>query len=104
MNTTVTWKRLVRTLSSERFIAVRDGHDVAAVDLHYLGNGHVAGTVVLFAAASWRETDVEPLLRSLDDTMLPDVDIDDGSLNYTVVHGDVWGQFEAASTDSDSPR
>jgi hypothetical protein len=102
LSTTITWKRLVRTLSSERFIAVRDGQDVAAVDVHYLGNGHVTGTVFLFSAAGWREADVEPLLRSLDDTMLPDVDVDEGSLSYTVVHGDVWGQFEATK-DAETP-
>ncbi len=91
----ITWKRVVRTLSSERFIAVRGGADVAAVDVHYLGTGHVTGTVFLFASAGWKESDVEGLLRSLDDAMLPDADLDAGSLSYTVVHGDVWGLFEA---------
>jgi hypothetical protein len=92
----ITWKRLVRTLSSERFIAIRNGQDVAAVDLHYLGSGQVTGTVVLFSSAGWTQNDVEVVLRSLDDAMLPDVDLDHGSLSYTVVHGEVWGQFEAA--------
>lgn len=41
------WKRTLRTSSSERFLATRDGKDVAAVDLHYLANGTVSGTVVL---------------------------------------------------------
>jgi hypothetical protein len=91
----MTWKRLLRTPSSERFIAVRDGVDVAAVDLHYLATGHVAGTVFLFSAAGWREQEVAEVLRSLDETMLPDVDLDSGSLTYTVVHGEVWGNFEA---------
>jgi hypothetical protein len=93
----IAWKRLLRTLSSERFIATREGADVAAVDVHYLGTGHVTGTVFLFASAGWKESDVEGLLRSLDDTMLPDVDLDAGSLSYTVVHGEVWGQFEATA-------
>jgi hypothetical protein len=91
----IAWKRLLRTLSSERFIATRDGADIAAVDLHYLGNGHVTGTVFLFASAHWKEADVEGLLSGLDDAMLPDVDLSSGSLSYTVVHGEVWGQFEA---------
>ena len=99
----ITWKRVLRTLSSERFIAVRDGADVAAVDLHYLGTGHVNGTVFLFSAAGWRESDVEAVLRSLDDAMLPDVDLDAGSLSYTVVHGDVWGQFEATAEGDKRP-
>lgn len=29
--------------------------------------------------------------------MLPTVDIESGSLTYTVVHGDVWGNFEASA-------
>jgi hypothetical protein len=32
------WKRTLRTASSERFLAQREGKDVAAVDLHYLAN------------------------------------------------------------------
>ena len=42
----LTWKRTLRTASSERFLAQRDGKDVAAVDLHYLASGTVAGTVI----------------------------------------------------------
>jgi hypothetical protein len=43
----LTWKRTLRTASSERFLAQRDGVDLAAVDLHHLGNSSVAGTVIL---------------------------------------------------------
>jgi hypothetical protein len=43
----LTWKRTLRTASSERFLAQRDGKDLAAVDLHYLANGTVAGTVII---------------------------------------------------------
>jgi len=43
----LTWKRTLRTASSERFLAQRGGNDVAAVDLHYLTNGTVAGTVII---------------------------------------------------------
>ena len=39
----MSWKRTLRTASSERFLLQRDGQDAAAVDLHYLANGtHVA--------------------------------------------------------------
>jgi hypothetical protein len=96
----IAWKRLLRTLSSERFIATRDGTDIAAVDLHYLGTGLGTGTVFLFATAGWKESEVEGLLRSLDEAMLPDVNLDAGSLSYTVVHGEVWGQFEATTEKS----
>ena len=89
------WKRTLRTASSERFLALRDGQDVAAVDLHHLGNGTVAGTVVLLESAGWKENDVPALLQSLDEDFLPDVDLDHGNLTYTVVLGKVLGNYEA---------
>lgn len=89
------WKRTLRTASSERFLALRDGQDVAAVDLHHLGNGTVAGTVVLLESVGWKEADVPALLQSLDEDFLPDVDLAHGTLNYTVVIGRVLGNYEA---------
>jgi hypothetical protein len=91
----LTWKRTLRTTSSERFLALREGRDVAAVDLHYLSNGTVAGTVILLKDAGWTEADVPALLGSLDEDFLPDVDLDHGNLNYTVVIGEVLGNYEA---------
>ena len=91
----LTWKRTLRTTSSERFLALREGRDVAAVDLHYLANGTVAGTVILLKDAGWKESDVPALLGSLDEDFLPDVDLDHGNLNYTVVIGEVLGNYEA---------
>ena len=91
----ITWKRTLRTASSERFLAQRDGRDTAAVDLHYLSNGTVAGTVILLKDAEWREADVHALLGSLDDEFLPDVDLEHGNLTYTVVVGEVLGNYEA---------
>jgi hypothetical protein len=75
-------------------LAIRDGTDVAAVDLHYLGNGSVAGTVILLKAGGWKEEDVPKLLKSLDEDFLPDVALEDGNLNYTVVVGEILGNFE----------
>jgi hypothetical protein len=95
----LTWKRTLRTSSSERFLAQRDGHDVAAVDLHYLPNGHVSGTVILLRQAGWKEENVPALLQSLDEDFLPDVDLARGDLTYTVVLGEVLGNYEA-STES----
>lgn len=93
----IVWKRTLRTSSSERFLATRDGKDVAAVDLHYLANGTVAGTVILIKDAGWKEEDIPKLLRSLDEDFLPDVDLDRGNLNYTVVVGEICGNWEAMS-------
>lgn len=94
----IIWKRTLRTGSSERFLATRDGKDVAAVDLHYLVNGTLAGTVILLKEAGWKEGDIPQLLQSLDEDFLPDVDLQQGNLNYTVVMGEVIGNFEATQS------
>ena len=45
--------------------------------------------------AGWKESDVPALLGSLDEDFLPNVDLDHGNLNYTVVIGEVLGNYEA---------
>ena len=45
--------------------------------------------------AGWKESDVPALLGSLDEDFLPDVDLDHGNLNYTVLLGEVLGNYEA---------
>jgi len=92
---TLNWKRTLRTPSSERFLALRNGKDVAAVDLHYLTNGTVAGTVIILKGAGLEESNIQDLLSSLDDEFLPDVDLSTGNLTYTVVLGEVLGNWEA---------
>lgn len=96
------WKRTLRTPSSERLLAHRDGHDVAAVDLHFLADGAVAGTVILLRDAGWKESDVPALLRTLDEDFLPGVDLQRGTLTFTVVIGEVIGNFEAETNESTS--
>lgn len=88
------WKRALRTPSSERFVALRDGREVALAEIHYLQDGTVSGTVVLDRAAGWSEEQVPDLLASLDDDMLPNVDQSLGNLFYTVVMGDTLGSYE----------
>ena len=95
----LTWKRTLRTPSSERFLALRDGRDVAAVDLHYLANGSVAGTVILLKDSGLEESEIQPLLSALDDEFLPDVDLAHGNLSYTVVRGELLGNWEAHGQD-----
>ena len=95
----IVWKRTLRTSSSERLLAVRDGKDVAAVDLHYLANGTVSGTVILLKEAGWKEADIPGLLQSLDEDFLPDVDLASGTLTYTVVVGELVGNWEATNTN-----
>ena len=93
------WKRTLRTNSSERFLATRDGKEAAAVDLHYLANGTVSGTVILLKSAGWEDADIPALLQSLDEDFLPDVDLENGTLSYTVVMGEVLGNWEATTPD-----
>jgi hypothetical protein len=88
------WKRTLRTYSSERFVATREGRDVALADLHYLLDGSVAGTIVLDREAGWTEEQVPDLLASLDEDMLPSVDQATGGLSYTVIMGDTLGSYE----------
>ncbi|MFA6045081.1 MAG: hypothetical protein WC718_08860 [Phycisphaerales bacterium] len=93
------WKRTLRTMSSERFLCLREGQEIAAVDMHYLEGGAAAGTVILLEDAGLTETEVPSLLHSLDDDMLPGVDLDTGNLTFTVVSGRVLGNFEGAHDD-----
>ena len=88
-------KRTLRTASSERFLAQRESKDVAAVDLHCLASGTVAGTVILLKDGGLKESDVPAPLGSLDEDFLPNVDLDHGNLNYTVVLGEVLENYEA---------
>ena len=97
----MSWKRTLRTASSERFLLQRDGQDAAADDLHYLANGTVSGTVILLKSAGWTEAEIPKLLKSLDDDFLPDVDLERGTLTYTVVLGELIGVFEAEASDED---
>lgn len=89
------WQRTLRTPSSERFLGLEEGREVAAVDLHHLPNGAVAGTVVLLDHRKWSEAEITALLAALDDDFLPDVDLAQGNLTFTVVIGRVVGNFEA---------
>ena len=97
----ITWKRTLKTHTSERFLAQRDGEDVAAIDLHYLANGAVAGTVILLSKANWKEADIPDLLKSFDEDFLPDVALEAGNLNYTVVLGEVVGNYEGSPEEEE---
>jgi len=97
------WKRTLRTASSERFLGVSDGADAVAIDLHYLPDGTVAGTVTLLASANIADEAVPALLSAFDDDFLPGVDLGSGNLTFTVIRGEVLGNFEAgAQVDSNS--
>lgn len=90
----LTWKRTLRTPHSERFLGLRDGTE-AAIDLHYLPDGTVAGTVTLLASGGLKDDEIPALLSGFDDDFLPGVDLASGNLTFTVIRGEVVGNFEA---------
>lgn len=88
--------RLLRTASSERFLVqTAAGKDTAALDIHYVADGRVAGTLCLFEDSGIAESQIPELLEQIDEALLPDVSFKDRNLSFTVVLGRVVGSFEA---------
>lgn len=86
------WKRTIRTHTSERFVAVRGEAEVASADLHYLADGSVLGTVVLYRDAGWSEEQIPDMLASLDEDMLPNVDAAEGNVRFAVYLAEMIGE------------
>lgn len=86
--------RVVRTPYSERFV-LQDSNqkDFGALDLHYTASGKVTGTLILFGNVREAEQQVPEILKSIDEILLPDVSIADGNLSFTVIKGEVIGNF-----------
>ena len=88
------FSRTVRTESSERFLLQSDsGHDSAALELHYLGDHRVVGTLIILDERVFPESKVPELLKEIDEKLLPDVSMEEGQLSFTVVAGHVVGTF-----------
>jgi hypothetical protein len=94
--------RAFRTSTSERFILRKERNDCAALDLHYLADGTVQCTLIVFDGSALTEDGVPSLLAYIDDVLLPDVSLDDQKLFFTVVFGRVLGSFEAEKTSTDA--
>src|SRR5688572_7633957 len=95
--------RLLRTPSSERYVLQNDAGDFGALDLHYLPDATVQGTLVVFEGAGVMEEDVAELLHHIDEVLLPEVRLDQRNLTFTVVFGRVLGAF-MAEEDPSAPR
>lgn len=92
--------RIIRTPYSERFVLRRrGGDDFAALELHYLTDGSVAGTLVLFQEAGVAENEVPAILARIDQDLLPEVSIQSRNLSFTVVVGRVLGSFTPDADD-----
>jgi hypothetical protein len=87
--------RTLRTPHSERYLLAEPGGatECAELDLHYLSDGTVRGTLVVFEGAGVDEDGVPALLQRLDEQLLPEVRLDDATLEFTVVMGRVLGAY-----------
>ncbi len=85
--------RVLRTPHSERVVLQKDGKDVAAVDLHYLLNGTVAGTLVVFEESGISDEAIPGMMKFVDETLLPEVKIENDNLFFTAVKGRVLGSY-----------
>jgi len=87
--------RTLRTPTSERFlIQSEEGRDVAGLDIHYLFDGTVTGTLIVLDDTISAEQEIETLLHFLDESLLPMANLDEKNLSFTVLRGEVIGQFE----------
>jgi hypothetical protein len=99
---TLLWQRSLRTPNSERFIANNSGREAAVIDLHYLGDGTVAGTVILLEGGGIAPEQIPEFLQRLDDELLPGVDLGSGNLQFSVVQGRFLGNFQADGAPSET--
>ena len=85
--------RLLRPPHSERYVFRRGDTECAALDLHDLPNGVVAGTVVAYREAGLGEDGIHRLLEQIDQDLIPEAEQGDGRFFFTVVVGEVLGSF-----------
>jgi hypothetical protein len=74
-------------------LQLTEGEDAAAVDLPYLRDGSVAGTVFLFEGGGITDDRAPELLQYIDRALLPEVSLDEHNLSFTVVRGRVLGDY-----------
>ena len=91
----LSFARLLRTATSERHVLRRDKADFAALDLHFLQDGTVQATLIVYEGSGWEEGDIPSLLTHIDEVLLPEVALDERNLTFTVVMGRVLGAYQA---------
>jgi len=94
--------RMFRTPHSERFVLQNEGKDFASLDFHYLLNGTVAATVIIFEDSGIAEKDIPELLVKIDDVLLPEVSMEEGNIFFAVVIGHVAGNYTPEHVDAGS--
>ena len=96
---TIGFTRLVRTSSSERYLIHIDGEgDDAALELHYLEDKSVAGTLIVLDKKFGTEKAIQAIIKEIDKVLLPAVSVEEGNLTFTVVQGTVLGSVTGQST------
>ena len=97
--TDLTFVRVVRTASSERYLIQENSNaetDIAAVDIHFIDN-IVTATLLLLDEKYFVQELVDALIEKIDSTLLPMACLNDGDLSFTVVEAQVVGQFTNVS-------
>lgn len=87
--------RTLRTQTSERFLLQSDAsQDAAVLDVHYLIDGNVTGTLVIVDDSLLIQETMQALMQFIDESLFPTASFDEKSLSFTVVQGKLIGQFE----------
>ncbi len=93
----IRFTRAIHTVSSERYLIHIDGEgDDAVLDLHYLANNSVVGTLIVLDKQYATKEAAARILEEADRALLPNASLDAGNLVFTVVKGAVVGEFKAA--------
>lgn len=91
----IRFTRAMRTASSERYLIDINGNGVddAVLDLHYAENGTVVGTLIIMTESLATEEIVCEVLQQIDACLLPQVSLEQGNLRFTVVKGQLCGEY-----------
>ena len=88
--------RLFRTATSERFVLHDDGgSDIGLLDLHFLADGTVAGSLFLLQKKVREEADMREILDQIDEELVPTASLKDANLTFTVTQGELVGTFSS---------
>lgn len=99
----VTLLRILRTLSSERYVVRTGDEDSGSLDLHYLSDGTVQATFAVFEGSAIKEEEIGDYISHFDEILLPEVSLQDKRLLFTVIIGRTLGAYDAVMhTDVDS--
>jgi hypothetical protein len=78
----------------ERFLSARNRADAAAVDIRSFSDGTVAETFTVLTSAKHSDDEIPTLLSAFDNGFLPSVELASGNLTFTVIRGEVLGNYE----------